>query len=98
MIAAVRKVGMPVVFIGHVIRKDYADVVPTVTDEMLQGLAPPPRVALIDGTPGADIVDELRPAPGDHVIYKRRSNAFYNTDLELMLRSLGMSIPQHGNF
>ena len=92
VIAAARKAGMPVVFIGHVVRKDCADVVPTITDEMLQGLAPPSREVLVEGTAGAEVVDELRPAIGDHVIHKRRSNAFYNTDLELMLRSRGIDI------
>jgi nicotinamidase-related amidase len=87
--AAVRQAGMPVIFIGHVHRKDSADVVPTTTDLMLEGLAPP-REAMVEGTYGADFVDELKPAPGDHVISKRRSNAFYNTDLELILRSRGI--------
>ncbi len=87
VIAAARKAGMPVVFITHVHRKDNADVVPTVTDWMLQGLTSPVREAFIEGTPGVDVVEELKPESGDHVICKRRGNSFYNTDLELMLRS-----------
>jgi len=90
VVAAARRVGIPVIFIGHVHRKDNADVVATVTDLMLQGLAPPAREAMVEGTPGAQIVDELKPIAGDHVIWKRRSSAFYNTDLELMLRSRGV--------
>ncbi len=81
---------MPIIFVRNVHRKDNADVVPTITDLMLQGLMPPPREAMVEGTPGAEIVAELKPAPGDHLISKRRSNAFYNTDLELMLRSRGI--------
>ena len=87
VIAAARKAGMPVIFACHVHRKDNADVVPTITDLMLQGQVTPPRAAMIEGTPGAEVVDELKPASGEHVIWKRRSNAFYNSDLELMLRS-----------
>ena len=90
VIAAARQAGMPVIFIGHVHRKDNADVVPTVTDLMLEGLAPPAREVMVEGTSGADFVDELKPVPGDHVIHKRRSNAFYNSDLELMLRTKGI--------
>lgn len=90
VIAAARKAGMPVIYCGHVHREDNADVVPTVTDFMLQGLVPPPRAAMIEGTPGAQFVDEVKPMAGDHVIWKRRSNAFYNSDLELMLRSRGV--------
>jgi nicotinamidase-related amidase len=86
VIAAARQAKMPIVFIGHVHRKDNADAFPAITDLMLQGLAPPLREALIEGTPGAYFVDELKPLSGDHIIWKRRSNAFYNSDLELMLR------------
>jgi len=90
VIAAARQVAMPVIFTNHVHRKDNADFVPTITDWMLQGLAPQYEEELVEGTPGADVVDELKPAPGDHVIRKRRGNSFYNTDLELMLRSRGI--------
>jgi nicotinamidase-related amidase len=90
VIAAARQARMPIIFIGHVHRKDSADVFPTITDLMLQGLAPRPREALIEGTPGAYFADELKPLPGDHIVWKRRSNAFYNSDLELMLRRRGI--------
>ena len=90
VIAAARRVGMPVIFINHIHRKDNADVAPTVTDEMLQGLAPLPSEAFVEGTTGVQVVDELKPAPEDHIVWKRRSNAFYNSDLELILRSQGI--------
>ncbi len=88
VIAAARKVGMPVMFICHVHREDNTDLVPTIVDE--QGLPPSLIGRLVEGTTGAEVVDELKPAPGDYIIHKRRSNAFYNTDLELMLRSRGI--------
>ena len=87
VIVAARKVGIPVIFIGHVHRKDCADIVPTITDFMLPGLAENFRETSVEGTPGAQFIDELKPAPGDHIIWKRRSNAFYGSDLELMLRA-----------
>jgi nicotinamidase-related amidase len=90
VIEAARQARMPIIFIGHVHRKDNADAFATITDLMLQGLAPPPREALVEGTPGAYFVDELKPLPGDHIVWKRRSNAFYNSDLELMLRRRGI--------
>ena len=73
VIAAARQAGMPVIYTNHVHRKDNADVVPTITDLMLQGLASSPREAMVEGTPGVQVVDELKPAPGDHVIWKRLS-------------------------
>ena len=90
VVGAARGVAIPIVFIAHVQRKDNADVIATVTDVMLQGLVPPARAALVEGSPGADFVEELRPTPGDHVVRKRRSNAFYNSDLELILRARGI--------
>ena len=40
------------------------------------------------GTPGAEIVPELEPAPGDIHLYKRRYSAFYATGLDELLREL----------
>ena len=40
------------------------------------------------GTGGQEIVSELRPEPEDMIIHKRRFSAFYQTDLELILRNI----------
>jgi ureidoacrylate peracid hydrolase len=40
------------------------------------------------GTSGMQIVDDLTPDPGDIVIRKRRFSAFYQTDLEIILRNI----------
>jgi len=39
---------------------------------------------------GAEIVDELEPEEGDYYIKKRRYSAFFGTDLDLLLRELGV--------
>ncbi len=44
----------------------------------------------VAGTPGADVVPELKPAKGDFVVEKRRYSAFFQTDLDLLLRELGV--------
>ncbi|MFY9536015.1 MAG: isochorismatase family cysteine hydrolase [Bacillota bacterium] len=44
----------------------------------------------VTGTPGADVVDELKPRPGDKIIPKRRYSGFFQTDLDLTLRELGV--------
>lgn len=41
-----------------------------------------------EGTDGIKVVDELKPAPNDMIIYKRRFSAFYQTDLETILRNI----------
>jgi nicotinamidase-related amidase len=40
------------------------------------------------GTPGAEIVPELEPVPGDYNLYKRKYSAFYATGLDALLREL----------
>lgn len=42
-----------------------------------------------EGSAGAEIVDGLRPCPGDYIVAKTRFDAFYATDLEVLLRGLG---------
>lgn len=56
-------------------------------DDLEFAMFPPHCVA---GTPGADVVDALRPRPGDKIIPKRRYSAFFQTDLDLTLRELGV--------
>ncbi|MBS7250614.1 MAG: cysteine hydrolase [Candidatus Freyarchaeota archaeon] len=43
----------------------------------------------IEGTPGAEIIEELKPQEGDYLITnKRRYSAFMGTDLQILLRGL----------
>lgn len=44
----------------------------------------------IEGTWGAEIINELKPSPNDIVIQKHRSSAFHNSNLDLLLRSNGI--------
>ncbi|HRX48199.1 MAG TPA: isochorismatase family cysteine hydrolase [Spirochaetota bacterium] len=43
---------------------------------------------LLPGTPGAEIIDELKPAEGEYVIVKPRFSAFFCTELELILKRI----------
>ena len=50
-----------------------------------------PTQALVKGTPGVEIIEDLPvPTPDELVIEKRRYSAFFQTDLELNLRTLGV--------
>jgi nicotinamidase-related amidase len=44
----------------------------------------------IRGTKGAEVIDELKPQEGDFIVFKRTYDGFYNTELEITLRSLGV--------
>lgn len=45
------------------------------------------------GTWGADIIDELSPAPAEPIICKHRYDAFYNTNLDVILKNIrGMGV------
>jgi nicotinamidase-related amidase len=47
-------------------------------------------VHCVEGTPGAELVEALRPGPGEHLVRKRRYSAFFATDLDLLLRGLNV--------
>lgn len=42
------------------------------------------------GSQGAQVIDEIKPEKGDFVVPKRTYSGFYQTDLELLLRDLGV--------
>jgi nicotinamidase-related amidase len=44
----------------------------------------------IGGSPGAQVIERLAPAEGDHVLEKKRYSAFYGTGLEELLERLGV--------
>lgn len=47
------------------------------------------RGICIPGTPGAAIVDELSPLPGETILRKLRFSAFFQTELDMLLRRFG---------
>ncbi|GAB6064692.1 cysteine hydrolase family protein [Deferrisoma palaeochoriense] len=77
--AAVRRRGFPVI---------YANDSFLPGDFLFGGRMKPHAIR---GTPGAEVVPELEPAPGDIHLPKRRFSAFYKTDLDQTLRLLGVN-------
>jgi len=85
VLVAARKAGVPIVYTAQTHRPDFADG-PRWMDKFT-GFK---TGGLREGTRGAQIVDELTPQPGDRVLKKLRPSAFFGTECDLYLRSLGV--------
>jgi nicotinamidase-related amidase len=70
--------------IASLLEKDGADMSRFTTSEILM------ERGLRIGEAGTDPVDELKPEPSEYVVHKIRYSAFYGTELETLLRSLGV--------
>ena len=81
--------GIPVIYVKIVFRPDYAEMGPVQLSLCTLGKMLKEGEVFKEGTWGAEYVDELKPGAGDYVVVKRRMNAFYNTELETLLRGLG---------
>lgn len=72
-----RRNNIPIIYIAHEHRKDLSDF----------GIAhyfEPPSV--IENTKGAEIIEELKPLNDDLIVKKTRYDAFFQTELDLILR------------
>lgn len=92
---ACRDAGIAVFYPAADHRPDGRDFAPHVVDIPFhlpagQGPAPtiPPPVRA--GNRGADVIDELAPQPADYMIKKHRWSSFFQTHLELSLRTAGI--------
>ncbi|MBM3493002.1 MAG: cysteine hydrolase [Armatimonadetes bacterium] len=79
LIEAFRRAGRPVIFTCHVHHPDGLDA--GIMGWWWEGMC-------IEGSPESEVHRELAPLPSEKVVLKHRYSAFYNTDLETVLRSL----------
>lgn len=82
-----RSAAMPVIYTRVCFRPGYPELI---VNNLLFSLTVE-KMALIDGTPGAEIIPELAPVQGDFVIDHRRVSAFYGTELNTLLKHLGIT-------
>ncbi|HEX3565480.1 MAG TPA: cysteine hydrolase [Acidimicrobiales bacterium] len=87
LVAETRTAGLPVVYTQHVFRPDYFDVPPRLRSRDLFSEG---DEALVKGSWDAAVADELKPLETEVVVEKNRYDAFLYTDLELVLRTLGI--------
>jgi nicotinamidase-related amidase len=85
VLAEFRKRSLPVFHILRVHRPDGSDV------EIIRQERFATSPFAVEGTKGAAIIDELSPQTGEYVLTKTRMSAFLGTELDLMLRTLGVS-------
>jgi len=81
LIEEFRKRKRPVIYTKHVHHPDKLDA--GIMGWWWEGMCK-------EGSPESDIVEELYPLPNEKVVLKHRYSSFYNTDLEIVLRCLGI--------
>jgi ureidoacrylate peracid hydrolase len=78
LLARARKAGMPVVYVNDSHRPGLRE------DREFNKRSQ----HCIEGTWGAEVIDELKPTKKDFVVLKHRFSGFYETDLDLTLKDL----------
>jgi nicotinamidase-related amidase len=95
MADACRAAGIPCFYPAADHRADHKDFAPQIVDHGYQGsptgrpfkAGPPPVHA---DSHGAEVIPEIAPQPSDYMIKKHRWSSFFQTHLELSLRTAGI--------
>jgi ureidoacrylate peracid hydrolase len=101
VLAAARDAGLAIVYLKMGFSPDLLDAgypssptwlkhVPLRAGETVMSPNGQPSRILVRDCWNTDIVPELSPADGDHVLYKTRYSGFYGTELDAVLRRLGI--------
>ena len=83
-LASARERGWGVVYVVRAHRPDGSDA-----ETFRRHLFSDGSGVCVAGSRGAEIVDGLRPEAGDYIVVKTRFDAFYATDLDVLLRGVG---------
>jgi ureidoacrylate peracid hydrolase len=86
LLAEARSQGMPVVYTRAVSRADGADAMPSLR-ALRAAVGADAAAVPTDEAWASEIMDAVRPLPGDPVISKLRWDAFFGTELETILRN-----------
>lgn len=78
LLDAARKAGIPVIFCNDAHRKGIDRELALWGDHA------------IAGTPGAEVIPELNLSESDYVVPKRRYSGFFQTELDILLKELGV--------
>jgi nicotinamidase-related amidase len=80
VVAAAREAALPIIFVQELHRRTLVD--------FGRELGGAEGVHCLEGSPGAQFLDNLRPRDDEYYIPKRRYSAFFGTDLEILLKGL----------
>jgi nicotinamidase-related amidase len=85
-----RGAGRPVVYLAHMLKPDYSDAT---FPYWRVGIEPGRgnRTHCVEGTWGAQIIDDLMPQEGEHLVVKKGFGGFSNTPLDTILRNMGVT-------
>src|SRR5690606_34611555 len=86
LISFCREQGIALIYTRHAHADDGSDM--GLFKDIYPGLGQ--KLALIEGQRGAEIFEELAPKEGDIVVRKQRYSGFFETNLDLILRSKGI--------
>lgn len=99
LVAVFRSQQLPVIWVNWGVRKDLLNISPSLlhahnkTGDMVDLGSPVPGTRseiLRIGSWGAQVVDELNPGDADIQVTKHRFSGFWDTDLDAILRNLGI--------
>ncbi|KFZ15511.1 hypothetical protein V502_05557 [Pseudogymnoascus sp. VKM F-4520 (FW-2644)] len=85
-IAAARSASVPVIYVKLGFRPNHPDISPR--NKMFERVKP--YGGFLEGSDATTIHPSIAPTDGDIIVTKRRVSAFAGSDLELVLRSLGV--------
>jgi ureidoacrylate peracid hydrolase len=87
---AFRAARRPVLYLAHVLKPDYSDAA---FPYWRVGIEPASgnRTHCVEGTWGAEIIDDLKPQKGEHLVVKKGFGGFSNTPLDTVLRNMGVT-------
>ena len=101
VIVASRNIGIPIVYLKMGFKPDLSDLgtadSPNRTRHLHFGVGE--KMSAPDGTEGrflvrdtwnTDIISELKPKPEDRIVYKHRFSSFFETELDEVLKRLGI--------
>lgn len=82
-----RSKSLPVVFVVRAHRGSGVDI-----DKPRLSIFRSSKGLLVEGTEGTNIVKELQPISSELVVVKKRFSAFFHTELDLLLRRIGVDL------